>query len=108
MGRKKKEEIIAEEAQQAVEATAEQEAEVKPEKKRPRKYEGEYVVAGVSSWLNVRSEAGKDKEIIGRLYNGGVVSCKGDYKKDGEGKIWLNIDAGSTFGFVMLDFLNKQ
>lgn len=107
MARKKKEEIT-EEVQQAVETTAEQVAEVKTEKKRPRKYEGEYVVNGVSSWLNVRREAGKDKEIIGRLYNGGVVSCNGDYKKDGEGKIWLDVDAGSTFGFVMLDFLIKQ
>ena len=118
MGRKKKEVIEAEaqEQEQAVENVAEVPAveaeeaveEVKPVKaKKPRKYEGEYVVDGVKSWLNVRNDAGKDKKIIGKLLNGMKVTCEGDSKKDADGEIWLEVNAGDTFGYCMLNFLQK-
>ena len=121
MGRKKKieltdEAVIAENVTPAeaknettAEATVEPAKESKPRK--PKKYAGSWKVTGVKSWLNIREDAGKDKKLVGKLLEGAVVECKGDSKKDADGEIWLNIsvadDHGATFGYCMLNFLEK-
>lgn len=113
MGRRKKSEIIENEAVDPVieESAAEitEEIKEKPKTKKPKKYEGQYEVH-TSSWLNIRKEPTKASQIIGKLTDGTIVSCKGDYKKDDAGNVWLLIEEAEDHGagYCMVDFLVKQ
>ncbi len=56
-------------------------------------------VAVVNDYVNVRSAASADSEIVGRMENGAVAVV------EGEENGWYQITSGSVSGYVMADYL---
>ena len=66
---------------------------------KPAKVESNQVVANIDSYLNIRSEASEDGEVVGKFYNGnvGTIVEKGDE--------WSLVSSGNAYGFVKNDYL---
>lgn len=63
------------------------------------KVESNQVVANIDSYLNIRSEASEDSEVVGKFYTGnvGTVVEKGDE--------WSVVSSGNAYGYVKNDYL---
>ena len=63
------------------------------------KVESNQVVANIDSYLNIRTEANEDSEVVGKFYNGnvGTVVEKGDD--------WSLVASGNAYGYVKNEFL---
>ena len=56
-------------------------------------------IAQVSEYLNVRAEANKDSEVLGKLYNNGAATVV--EALDG----WYKVTSGSVTGYVAADYV---
>lgn len=61
-----------------------------------------FAIAKVSDYLNVRSEASTDGEIVGHMYNGSV--CEILERVEGQDGIWFKVVSGSVEGYVKSDY----
>ena len=63
------------------------------------KVESNQVVANIESYLNIRSEADEESEVVGKFYNGnvGTIVEKGDD--------WSLVSSGNAYGYVKNDYL---
>ncbi|CCX87461.1 nlpC/P60 family protein [Clostridium sp. CAG:590] len=80
------------------EAVSEEVASAEIEQKSA-KVDSNQVVANIDSYLNIRSEASEDSEVVGKFYNGnvGTVVEKGDE--------WSVVSSGNAYGYVKNDYL---
>lgn len=53
-------------------------------------------------YLNIRKEAGKNKDVIGKLYDGSAVSIM-ESINDEEGTAWLHVKSGMVEGYTVAD-----
>lgn len=90
------EEPVTEE--QVTEQQPEAQEEIQVEEKAA-KVESNQVVANIESYLNIRSEASEDAEVVGKFYNGnvGTIVEKGDE--------WSLVSSGNAYGYVKNDYL---
>ncbi len=56
-------------------------------------------IAQVDSYINVRSAASEDGEVLGKLYNNGAAKVAG---QDGD---WLEIESGNVTGYVKSEYV---
>lgn len=63
------------------------------------------VVVGISTTLNVRSDAGTNYSIVGSLTNGYVVTIKGE-KYASNGALWYNISYADTSGKIVTGYVS--
>lgn len=71
----------------------------------PSQYINEYenfAIAQVNDYINVRSFASTDGEIVGHMYNGSV--CEILERVEGENGIWFKVVSGSVEGYVKSDY----
>ena len=85
-------------AQATTEATTETAVETELVEKEA-KLESNQVVANIDSYLNIRSEASEEADVIGKFYRGnvGTVIEKGDE--------WSLVASGNAYGYVHNDYL---
>lgn len=57
------------------------------------------VVANINSFLNIRSEASEDSEIVGKFYSGNVGTIVN------KGEQWSLVSSGNAYGYVKNDYL---
>ena len=95
----------ATEAEAAVEAESTAETEiieaVEPVLKEPEEREKEQdvlIIAQVNDYVNIRSTASTDGEIVGKLYNNSVGTL---VAKDGD---WYQVKSGSVEGYVKAEY----
>lgn len=63
---------------------------------------GNFAIADVDKYVNVRSEANTDSEIVGRMYDGAVAQIQEEIEcEDG---IWLNVVSGSLNGYIKAEY----
>lgn len=61
-----------------------------------------FAIANVDKYVNVRSQAGTDSEIVGRMYDGAVAQIQESVKtQDGE---WFKIVSGQTEGYIKAEY----
>lgn len=87
------------EAPVAEEVTEQQEEEQVQVEEKAAKVESNQVVANIDSYLNIRSEASEESEVVGKFYNGnvGTIVEKGDE--------WSVVSSGNAYGYVKNDYL---
>lgn len=68
------------------------------EEKAP-KVESSQVVANIDSYLNIRSEASEDAEVVGKFYTGNVGTVVE------RGEQWSLVASGNAYGYVNNDYL---
>ena len=92
------------ENEKAVEEVAEvtevqEETEPVTVEEKSAKVESNQVVANIDSYLNIRSEASEDAEVVGKFYTGnvGTIVEKGDQ--------WSLVSSGNAYGYVNNDYL---
>lgn len=61
-----------------------------------------FAIAKVNDYLNVRSFASTEGEIVGHMYNGSV--CEILERVEGEDGIWFRVVSGSVEGYVKSDY----
>ena len=61
-----------------------------------------FAIAKVNDYLNVRSIASTEGEIVGHMYNGSV--CEILEKVEGEDGVWFRVVSGSVEGYVKSDY----
>lgn len=94
---------MAQAVQQPVEESTETEAPVAEEvpviETKEAKVESNQVVANIESYLNIRSEASEEADVVGKFYNGnvGTIVEKGDQ--------WSLVSSGNAYGYVNNDYL---
>ena len=83
-------------AEKATEQQAEEQVQVE---EKAAKVESNQVVANIDSYLNIRSEASEESEVVGKFYNGnvGTIVEKGDE--------WSVVSSGNAYGYVKNDYL---
>lgn len=92
--------VVEGQAEVSTEAPQEEEVQAPVEiETRAAKIESNQVVANIDSYLNIRSEASEDSEVIGKFYNGnvGTVVEKGDE--------WSVVSSGNAYGYVKNEYL---
>lgn len=63
---------------------------------------GNFAIADVDKYVNVRSEASTEGEIVGRMYDGAVAQIQEEVEcEDG---IWLNVTSGSLNGYIKAEY----
>ena len=82
----------------AVAAETETEAQPKQESQPKSEFDGKFMV-NISDYLNIRSEANEEAEIVGKLYEG----AGGDVLEKGEQ--WTKVRSGSVEGYVATSYL---
>jgi len=61
-----------------------------------------FAIANVDQYVNVRSEAGTDSEIVGRMYDGAVAQIQETQQcEDGE---WLKVISGNAQGYIKAEY----
>lgn len=87
------------EAPATEEATEQQVEEQVQVEEKAAKVESNQVVANIDSYLNIRSEASEESEVVGKFYNGnvGTIVEKGDE--------WSVVSSGNAYGYVKNDYL---
>lgn len=87
------------EAPATEEATEQQAEEQVQVEEKAAKVESNQVVANIDSYLNIRSEASEESEVVGKFYNGnvGTIVEKGDE--------WSVVSSGNAYGYVKNDYL---
>lgn len=99
----KKEEAVVAENTKAADKQAETQAEETPTsyeiEEKAAKVESKQVVANIDSYLNIRSEASEEADVVGKFYTGNVGSIveKGDE--------WSLVSSGNAYGYVKNDYL---
>ena len=92
----------ATEAEAAVEAESTAETEiieaVEPVLKEREKEQDVLIIAQVNDYVNIRSTASTDGEIVGKLYNNSVGTL---VAKDGD---WYQVKSGSVEGYVKAEY----
>ncbi|MBQ9438332.1 MAG: C40 family peptidase [Lachnospiraceae bacterium] len=74
------------------------EDQAEKEAKEEEEYFKNLVIAQVSNYVNVRSDAGEENEVVGKLYNNSVGELISE--KDG----WFEIKSGNCTGYVKGEF----
>lgn len=75
-----------------------QEETVQVEEKKA-KVESNQVVANIDSYLNIRSEASEESEVVGKFYTGNVGTIVE------RGEEWSLVSSGNAYGYVKNDYL---
>lgn len=75
------------------------EAETPKIEEKAAKVESDQVVANIDSYLNIRSEASEESDVVGKFYTGnvGTIVEKGDQ--------WSLVSSGNAYGYVNNDYL---
>lgn len=83
----------------ATEVTTEAELETTELVEKAAELESNQVVANIDSYLNIRSDASEEAEVVGKFYRGnvGTVVEKGDE--------WSLVSSGNAYGYVHNDYL---
>lgn len=63
------------------------------------KVESSQVVASIDTFLNIRSEASEDSEVVGKFYNGNVGTLIE------QGDEWSLVASGNAYGYVKNDYI---
>lgn len=63
------------------------------------KVESNQVVANIDTFLNIRSEASEDAEVVGKFYNGNVGTLVE------QGEEWSLVSSGNAYGYVKNDYI---
>lgn len=95
---------VAQAAEPAAEQTTEAETSVAEEEvpvieTKEAKVESNQVVANIDSYLNIRSEASEDADVVGKFYNGNVGTIVE------KGEQWSLVSSGNAYGYVNNDYL---
>ena len=61
-----------------------------------------FAIADVDNYVNVRSAANTDSEIVGRMYDGAVAQIQDEVECE-DGK-WLNVISGSLKGYIKAEY----
>ncbi|MCR5800407.1 MAG: C40 family peptidase [Lachnospiraceae bacterium] len=62
----------------------------------------DFAIANVDQYVNVRSEANTDSEIVGRMYDGAVAQIQeAVQREDGE---WLKVISGNAQGYIKAEY----
>lgn len=79
--------------------TEAQVAEAPVVEEKAAKVESNQVVANIDSYLNIRTEASEDADVVGKFYTGnvGTIVEKGDE--------WSLVSSGNAYGYVNNDYL---
>ncbi|MDE6434190.1 MAG: C40 family peptidase [Lachnospiraceae bacterium] len=99
----KKEEAVVAENTKVADEQAETQTEETPIsyeiEEKAAKVESKQVVANIDSYLNIRSEASEEADVVGKFYTGNVGSIveKGDE--------WSLVSSGNAYGYVKNDYL---
>lgn len=88
------EEVVA--VQEAVVEKTEQNDEVEHKK---ASIGSNQVVANIESYLNIRSDASEEAEVVGKFYNGNVGTIVE------KGEEWSVVTSGNAYGYVKNDYL---
>ena len=83
----------------ATEEVTEQQTEAQEQvqvEEKAAKVESNQVVANIDSYLNIRSEASEESEVVGKFYNGnvGTIVEKGDE--------WSVVSSGNAYGLSLI------
>lgn len=83
------------------EQTVVQETEAAPKEieTKEAKVESNQVVASIDTFLNIRSEASEDSEVVGKFYNGNVGTLIE------QGDEWSLVASGNAYGYVKNDYI---
>lgn len=65
-------------------------------------YEKKLAIAQVNNYVNVRSDASTDSEILGKIYNGAVAEILGE--TEGVDGLWFHITSGSVEGYIKAEY----
>lgn len=78
-----------------------QETEVVPEEieSKEAKVESNQVVASIDTFLNIRSDASEESEVVGKFYNGNVGTLIE------QGDEWSLVASGNAYGYVKNDYI---
>ncbi len=88
-----------EENEEVLLATNEDEFETRSKETAEPNLENTLIIADVTNYVNIRSEANEESEILGKLYDKSV----GTYiEEDGD---WFRMESGSVKGFVKAEFV---
>ncbi len=85
-------------AQTETEAAETEEAEAEAEPVSDSSVIGELAFAQCDEYINVRSEASADSDVVGKVYNNGSVTVVGE--EDG----WYQIESGNASGYVNAEY----
>ncbi len=61
-----------------------------------------FAIANVDKYVNVRTEANTDSEIVGRMYDGAVATISDEV--DGEDGNWLLVTSGNLTGYIKAEY----
>ena len=61
-----------------------------------------FAIADVDKYVNVRTEANTDSEIVGRMYDGAVAQIQEEV--DGEDGKWLLVTSGNLNGYIKAEY----
>lgn len=75
------------------------EAETPKVEEKAAKIESGQVVANIDSYLNIRSEASEESEVVGKFYTGNVGTIVE------KGEQWSLVSSGNAYGYVNNDYL---
>ena len=80
-------------------STVQEDTETVVVEEKAAKVESNQVVANIDSYLNIRSEASEEAEVVGKFYTGnvGTIVEKGDQ--------WSLVSSGNAYGYVNNDYL---
>ena len=82
------EEIVVDEPQEQIQV-----------EEKAAKVESNQVVANIDSYLNIRSEASEEAEVVGKFYTGNVGTIVE------KGEQWSLVSSGNAYGYVNNDYL---
>ena len=61
-----------------------------------------FAIADVDKYVNVRTQANTDSEIVGRMYDGAVAQIQEEV--DGEDGKWLLVTSGNLTGYIKAEY----
>ena len=80
-------------------ASVEEETETPKIEEKAAKVDSNQVVANIESYLNIRSEASEESDVIGKFYTGNVGTIVE------KGEQWSLVSSGNAYGYVNNDYL---
>lgn len=91
--------IVVQEKEDVKEVAQVQESASEEIESKDAKVESNQVVASIDTFLNIRSDASEDAEVIGKFYNGNVGTLIE------QGDEWSLVASGNAYGYVKNDYI---
>ena len=83
-----------------------EEKQLLPDEESPEDIENDeysnFAIADVDNYVNVRTDANTESEIVGRMYDGAVAQIQEEV--DGEDGIWLMVTSGNLTGYIKAEY----